>query len=139
MKFYEKLSEGEIGTILTGYTTVSDYDNFDNSNVFRIDKDEYIEEYKKLTSIVHKNNANIIMQLVHIGGNTFSNTNIIYASSKIVNPERKKITKEMTKDEILRIEEDFVKAAIRAQKSGFDGVDIHGAHFYLISEFLSIF
>ena len=45
----------------------------------------------------------------------------------------------MTKEEILRIEEDFVKAAIRAQKSGFDGVDIHGAHFYLISEFLSIF
>ena len=43
----------------------------------------------------------------------------------------------MTKDEILRIEEDFVKAAIRAQKLGFDGVDIHGAHFYLISEFLS--
>ena len=41
MKFYEKLSEGEIGKILTGYTTVSDYDNFDNSNVFRIDKDEY--------------------------------------------------------------------------------------------------
>ena len=93
MKFYEKLSEGEIGTILTGYTTVSDYDNFDNSNVFRIDKDEYIEEYKKLTSIVHKNNANIIMQLVHIGGNTFSNTNIIYAPSKIVNPENKKNNK----------------------------------------------
>ena len=93
MKFYEKLSEGEIGKILTGYTTVSDYDNFDNSNVFRIDKDEYIEEYKKLTSIVHKNNANIIMQLVHIGGNTFSNTNIIYAPSKIVNPENKKNNK----------------------------------------------
>ena len=93
LKFYEKLSEGEIGTILTGYITVSDYDNFDNSNVFRIDKDEYIEEYKKLTSIVHKNNANIIMQLVHIGGNTFSNTNIIYAPSKIVNPENKKNNK----------------------------------------------
>ena len=43
----------------------------------------------------------------------------------------------MTKDDILRVETDFVNAALRAQKSGFDGIEIHGAHFYLISTFLS--
>ena len=137
LKLYEKLSDDGVGTIFTGYTTVSDYDQFENSGVFRIDKDEYIEEYKKLTSLVHKNNANILMQLVHLGGQTTSNVEITYSPSPYVHPETKKTSKEMSKEDILRIEDDFVKAAIRAKKSGFDGVEIHGAHFYLISEFLS--
>ena len=136
-KFYEDLAKGEIGTIFTGYATVSDYDQFDSIKVFRIDKDEYIEQYKKLTSLVHKNNANIIMQLVHIGGKTTTNIERPYAPSEITDPTTKKLTRELSKDDILRIENDFVKAAIRAKKSGFDGIELHAAHSYLLSEFLS--
>ena len=44
-KLYDELSKNEIGTIFTGYTTVSDYNQFDNVKVFRLDKDEYISEY----------------------------------------------------------------------------------------------
>ena len=43
----------------------------------------------------------------------------------------------MTKEDILRVENDFVKAAIRAKKAGFDGIEIHAAHLYLLSNFLS--
>ena len=43
----------------------------------------------------------------------------------------------MTKEDILRIENDFAEAALRAKKAGFDGIELHGAHFYLISDFLS--
>ena len=43
----------------------------------------------------------------------------------------------MTKDDIIRIENNFAEAALRAKKAGFDGIEIHGAHFYLISQFLS--
>ena len=43
----------------------------------------------------------------------------------------------MSKNDILRIENDFLNAAIRAKKSGFDGIEIHAAHFYLLSLFLS--
>ena len=39
----------------------------------------------------------------------------------------------MTKEDILRVENDFAEAALRAKKAGFDGVEIHGAHFYLVS------
>ena len=61
LNLYDELSKNEVGTILTGATTVSNYNQMDDLNVMRIDKDEYIEEYKKLTDIVHKNGANIIM------------------------------------------------------------------------------
>ena len=112
-KIYDQLSKNEIGTIFTGYTMVSDYLQNDNYHTFRFDKDEYIPEFKKLVDLVHKNGANIMMQLAHI------------------------FSKEMTKEDILRIENNFADAALRAKKAGFDGVEIHGAHFYLISEFLS--
>ena len=137
LNFYNKLSDNGVGTIFTGITTISDYDKYENSGIFRIDKDEYINEYKKLTSIVHKNKANIIMQIAHIGAQTTLNEKIIYAPSKILFPGSKKESIEMSKNDILRIENDFVNAAIRAKKSGFDGIEIHAAHFYLLSLFLS--
>ena len=105
--------------------------------MFRLDKDEYIPEYKKLVDLVHKNGANIITQLVHIGMNTFTKADPVYAPSSLPMKNQDRFTKEMTKDDILRIENDFSEAALRAKKAGFDGVEIHGGHFYLISEFLS--
>ena len=136
-KLYDDLSKNEVGTIFTGYTTVSDYNQADNSGVFRIDKDEYIPEFAKLVNMVHKNGANIFMQLVHIGMNTMSASETIYAPSSLPIEGQNRNSKEMTKEDILRIENDFSEAALRAKKAGFDGVEIHGAHFYLISEFLS--
>ena len=134
---YETLSKNEVGTIFTGLVAVSDYNQFDNFPSFRIDKDEYIEEFKKLTSLVHKNGANIMAQLVHMGNNYYGSEEIIYCPSKMINPQTNRTCHEMTKNDILRIEDDFVKAAVRAKKAGFDGVELHGAHFYLLSEFLS--
>ena len=136
-KLYDQLSKNEVGTIFTGYTTVSDYDQFDDVRVFRLDKDEYIPEYKKLVDLVHKNGANIFMQLVHIGINTRTKAKTVYAPSALPINNQNRNAKEMTKEDILRIENDFAEAALRAKKAGFDGIEIHGAHFYLISEFLS--
>ena len=60
-KLYDQLSKNEIGTIFTGYTMVSDYLQNDNYHTFRLDKDEYIPEFKKLVDLVHKNGANFLM------------------------------------------------------------------------------
>ena len=136
-KLYDQLSKNEVGNIFTGYTTVSDYDQFENVKVFRLDKDEYIPEFKKLVDLVHKNGANFFMQLVHIGMNTKKKVETVYGPSSLPLPGPNKMSKEMTKEDILRIENDFAEAALRAKKAGFDGVEIHAAHFYLISEFLS--
>ena len=136
-KLYDQLSKNEIGLIFTGYTMVSDYLQNDKYHTFRLDKDEYIPEYKKLVDIVHKNGAKIFMQLAHIGMNTLSKSEIIYGPSSLPIPNQNRKSKEMTKDDIIRIENNFADAALRAKKAGFDGIEIHGAHFYLISQFLS--
>ena len=136
-KLYDQLSKNEVGTIFTGYTIVADYLQNDKGHTFRLDKDEYIPEFKKLVDLVHKNGANIFTQLVHIGMTTMSKSEIIYAPSSLPIANQKRNSKEMTKEDILRIENAFAEAALRAKKAGFDGVEIHGAHFYLISEFLS--
>ena len=119
LKIYENLAKNEIGTIFTGTAVVSDYNAFQDNPEFRMDKDEYIEEYKKLTSLVHKYNTNIMIQLIHNGMNTFSKDEIIYGPSKgkLLNQDRNSV--EMTKEDILRIENDFVNAAIRSKKSRF--------------------
>jgi 2,4-dienoyl-CoA reductase-like NADH-dependent reductase (Old Yellow Enzyme family) len=76
-------------------------------------------------------------QIVHLGMNTLFSDEKIYCPSKMINPQTNRLCHEMTKADILRIEDDFVKAAVRAKKAGFDGVELHGAHLYLLSEFLS--
>ena len=137
LNLYKQLSDDGVGLIITGCTNVADYFQIENLNNFRIDKDEYIPEYQKLTSLVHKNNAKILMQIFHVGGVTNVETDKIYAPSSIKIPSTNRTSNEMTKDDILRIEQNFVDGAVRAQKAGFDGVDIHAAHHYLLSEFLS--
>ena len=62
---------------------------------------------------------------------------VVFAPSSLPIPNQNRNSKEMTKEDILRIENSFAEAALRAKKAGFDGVEIHAAHFYLVSEFLS--
>ena len=75
------------------------------------------------------------MQLVHIG--LFSTSDIIYSPSKDKCFISGNYSKETTREDILRIKDYFVKAAVRAKKAGYDGVQIHGAHLGLVSLFLS--
>ena len=136
-KLYDQLSKNEVTNIFTGLTIVSDYYQLEGFYPFRLDKDEYIPEFKKLVDLVHKNGANFFMQLVHIGMNVMTKPETVYGPSSLPIPNQNRFSKEMTKEDILRIENDFAEAALRAKKAGFDGVEIHGAHFYLVSEFLS--
>ena len=134
-KLYDEISKNEVGSIFTGGAAVSDYGAL--QDMFRLDKDEYIPEFKKLVEVTHKNGANIFIQLVHIGLSTQEKVDTIYSPSSVPIEGQNKYSKEMTKEDILRIENDFAEAALRAKKAGFDGVEIHAAHLYLVSEFLS--
>ena len=69
------------------------------------------------------------MQLSHAG--LYSKDDIIYSPSIDKTFSQDKNSIEMTIDDILKIEDDFANAALRAKKAGFDGIDIHGAHLTL--------
>ncbi len=138
IKVYENLADGGAAAIITGYAYVLK-DEQPNPKMMGIYDDSFIEEYKKLTDAVHKRGSRIILQIVY--GGPFSwfkaSERVIWGPSAVTNKLSGVTPKEMTKDEIKILVEAFGDAALRAKKSGFDGVEIHGAHSYLLNMFLT--
>ncbi len=101
--------------------------------------DDQIEGHSKLPERVHKYGSKIVAQIYHAGRQT--NHFVIgaqpVAPSAIPCPANQEIPHELTKDEIRNIVEEFGDCALRAKKAGFDGVEVHGAHGYLIAQFMS--
>lgn len=101
--------------------------------------DSFIKEYKEFTDKIHDLGAKIIMQIVYGGFMTGFNTGerTIWGPSTMQNEVTKVWAKEMTKDEIKYLVNAFAEAARRVKESGFDGVEIHAGHGYMLSQFLS--
>ncbi len=99
-----------------------------------------MEDLKKLAEVIHKNGSKAIMQINHAGSasniETTGYENV--GPSAIINPRVKTdIPKELNKEEIKEIIEAFKVAAKRVKDAGFDGVEIHSAHAYLLNQFYS--
>jgi 2,4-dienoyl-CoA reductase-like NADH-dependent reductase (Old Yellow Enzyme family) len=134
---YENLAKGGVGTIITGLTNVTDVEKF-MSGQMQIYNDSFIDEYQKLTDIVHKHDANIIVQLVCNGAQNASTADgLLWAPSAVTDLVLQTVPKEMTKDDIHSMQDAFAAGAVRAKKAGFDGIQIHAAHGYLLSRFLT--
>ena len=137
-ELYEKLSSGGAGAIITGYVAVNRTGRMPRFMGI-IDDDSYIEKFRKLSSVVQANGTPIIMQIAHCGGlstKAVTNTDPV-APSPFVNKLSRQKARELSHTEIEDIISDFVKAIIRVRQAGFDGVQVHAAHGYLLSEFLS--
>lgn len=134
LKKYEALAKGGVGGIITGFIGVEQQGKA-SDNMAMINKTENIEAFKKLTKRMHELETPIIAQLNHCGGQSKEESAHmpIVAPSKISDYK----AREMTKDEILKVIEAFVKGIKNAKEAGFDGVQIHMAHGYLLSEFVS--
>ncbi len=102
--------------------------------------DSFIPEYQRLTDSVHRAGAKIALQLMHAGRNTrpeiISNQQPV-APSAVADPVMRIVPKELAKEEITTLVEAFALAARRSREAGFDAVELHGGHGYLISEFMS--
>ncbi|MPQ44947.1 NADH:flavin oxidoreductase [Clostridium tarantellae] len=137
-EIYESIAKNQVGTIITGYVNIVKEEK-PNAGMMGMYDDSFIEEYKKLTSMCHKYDSKIILQLSYGGTKTTFNIGerTIFAPSVVPELSTGTVGVEMTKDDIEYIIDSFAKAAKRAKESGFDGVEIHGAHTYLINQFLS--
>ena len=101
-----------------------------------IASDESIEEHRQLTDAIHAGGSKAFVQLNHAGSNGIGES----VSASPVTIPAKKLTRrprELTTDEILEIEAQFAAAAARAVQAGYDGVEIHCAHGYLLNQFYS--
>lgn len=137
-KTYEDLAKGEVGLIITGYANVVEEEQ-PNPGMMGIYNDSFIDEYKKLTNLVHGYDSKIIMQIAYGGTKTTYNVGerVIFAPSKIAEISTQVTGTAMTKENINYLVNAFAEAGKRVKDSGFDGVEIHGAHTYLINQFLS--
>lgn len=135
---YEYLAKNEVGLIITGYSYVLPGRQ---SDIYQqgIYEDRFIEPYMKITERVHRYRSKIVLQMVHGGRQATASDEypVPMAPSKIKDGHSAVVPKEMTEQEILEVIEAFTKAAIRAKKAGFDGVQLHCAHGFLLSNFIS--
>lgn len=134
-----KLAKGQVGLIITSHAYVNQTGQAGIKQL-GIYSDQLISSYIKIVEKVHREGSKIIMQIAHAGGRASAQL----VKSQPFGPSSLEIKdcmmcREMTKSEIFQIIEDFKNAAVRAKKSGFDGVQIHAAHGYLLNQFLSPF
>ena len=137
IKSYMTLAEGGVGLIITGAAYVQPSGK-SVPGMTGIYKDDQIPGLRKIAETVHEHGdgCKVAVQLLHCGRQSFELENTI-APSAVFEPVIKRTPREMTIEEIEETIEAFAKAARRAQEAGFDAVQLHAAHGYLLSEFLS--
>lgn len=137
--YYEQRAMGGTGLIIVENACV-DYPLGSNGTTqLRIDHDNYIPRLYKLVETVHKHDTRIAIQLNHAGASAMKERTGVQPVSASTLPNKKggAAPRALEKDEILRIVDCYAKAAKRAMIIGFDAVEIHAGHSYLINQFLS--
>jgi 2,4-dienoyl-CoA reductase-like NADH-dependent reductase (Old Yellow Enzyme family) len=138
VEYYRDLARGGVGLIITGYTYVRE-DGKQLQGKMGLYSDTLIPGLQGLTDAVRQQGCLVFCQLVHAGGQTsakITGTQPL-APSAVDFPSYGATPREMFVEEIEAIVEAFGAAASRAKQAGFDGVQLHGAHGYLINQFLS--
>lgn len=161
LSLYEELAKGGVGTIITGVASVSAL-GVAYTDALRADSDELIPELAKLADIAHAHDVRIVLQIAYGGSKSrlplddarwifgapgglgsdkpardgAPNTRI-WGPSPVLCEETGLVPQPMSVDQIADVCLQFALAAIRAQQAGYDGVEIHAAHGYMLSQFLS--
>lgn len=122
---YKDLAEGGVGMIITSFTSIAPVDHF-NDGLLRLHDDSLISEYSNLADMIHGYDCRVMPQLA-LG---------IYQREISPGQYVKVEVDKMDVGDIKEIIRKFVHAAGRAKLAGFDGVQLHGCHGFVLSEFL---
>ncbi|TGC09474.1 NADH:flavin oxidoreductase [Methanolobus halotolerans] len=135
---YEELARNGTAVIITGYAYVNPMGKSDHLQQGIYD-DRFVEDYKRIVSRVHKYNSKIVLQVVHGGRQTMLSPEIPYALAPSAVTEKTKgmTPEEMSEKEVMGTIEDFANAVRRGKEAGFDAVQLHCAHGFLLSNFIS--
>jgi 2,4-dienoyl-CoA reductase-like NADH-dependent reductase (Old Yellow Enzyme family) len=136
-EIYENLSKGEVGLIITGYMVFAATDHLP-PNVAGINSDT-VPSLEKLTDVVHQNGTKIVAQLNHATSRIMPPPagEVFYGPSEYTDPVTGVAVSALSLEQIEDFIKEFGAAASLAKSAGFDGVQIHGAHGYLLSKFLN--
>ena len=136
----EKTRGGMFSTVIVEHNFVDPLGKVSH-NQMSIADDSSIEGLKKLAKVIKDNGSKAVVQINHAG--SAAREKIIgqrpVGPSEIKNPSQKdtELPRELTIEEIKEIEDKFADAALRVKEAGFDGVEIHSAHGYLLNQFIS--
>jgi 2,4-dienoyl-CoA reductase-like NADH-dependent reductase (Old Yellow Enzyme family) len=138
-EFYKGFVKGGVGMIITGYAGIHQSGKSALYHMTMIDMDELIPAHKSLVDRIHGIGGKIVLQIAHCGRQTWSRATkqCLMAPSALPCGFYKELPREMTDDDIHNVIHSFATAARRTKEAGYDGVQIHGAHGYLLFSFLS--
>lgn len=141
IRYYTERAKGGAGLIMMEITRVNDIHGVGEINQPSLASDSVIPSMQKLTASVHQYGAKIFAQLHHPGREAHlainPKTDMLVSSSPFPSNIAPEPTRDLSTEEVEALVKDFAAAAVRAKKSGFDGVEIHAGHGYLIHQFLS--
>ena len=140
IEYYCERARGGFGLIITEFTCV-DIEGMCSKPELRIFSDEFIPRMKKLADAIHACGAKTFMQLHHGGRVADSATTgkQLVTSSRIPSPIAVEPIRSLTTQEVYALIEKFGDAALRAKKCGYDGVELHAGHGYLLPQFMSAY
>lgn len=139
IKYYELRARGGTGLIMVENVCVKYPEGSNGTTQLRLDKDCYIPRLFTLTEACHRQGALMGIQINHAGASAMSSRIGMQpvSASRFPSKAGGEIPRGLSKEEIASIAKDYGTAAKRAVNAGFDVVEIHAGHSYLISQFLS--
>lgn len=135
--YKEKSMGGYLGLIIIEHSYISEEGKASLHQV-SLSKEEDVKGHRKLVNVIHENDMPVFAQINHAGSR--GSGKIKWSASPVHHPRNQKedpLPKEMSHTDIQKVIQDFVNAAVLAKKAGFDGVEIHSAHGYLLNQFYS--
>lgn len=141
VKRYQNLAKGEVGLIIPGYMCIQ-FPGRAFGNQTGIHSDEMIPGLKRIAEAIHENGGKTVFQLAHAGRQTtkaICGETPLGPTGKGRDPIYFVKPREMNEEDIQDVIRGFGRAAARAIEAGADGIQIHGAHGYLVNQFLSPF
>lgn len=140
-ELYYNLADGQVGLIVTGLTHVDGYKNLPNIEglpfPLEMDEDRFIDDWTEIIEGVHRRGAKIAMQLIHLGRQDIPQFREPVAPSAVRLRNSGPVPRELTVEEIEALIEKFAQSCRRVKEAGFDAVQLHGGHGFLISNFIS--